>query len=224
MKQLPTFDFINEYKKEAEESLKKQQKYEQEVAKAEELKKALDYRYETAVKAAVIEGIDNTAELEEINALLEKAERDLSNKKRAQLVARNLNKPKITPQDVDREFRAYQAKYQSEIVEPAAKELLKAKEVYIQAKLEYNRLVAHFNEQARLATYAINPNAVSVSYQVGFKSAQDRRRKTISEIDLAELEQGKTPQSLKPITKPVKGQDGITRFVPVDEESERGNS
>jgi hypothetical protein len=224
MSKLPTFDFIKKYREDAAKNLEKAQKFQQEVAQAEALKQALTFRYEEAVKAQVIDGADNAKELEEISELLDRAERDLSNKKRAQIVARSVSKPTVTKEDVDREFRVFLAMYNNETLANAAKDILKKKEAYINAELEYARLVEHGKGQASLAASVVYPNSISVPYQVsGYKTAQDRRQKTLSEGDLLELATGKKPRSLEPITKPVKGQDGITRFVPIDEENEGGN-
>jgi hypothetical protein len=218
---LPTFDLINKFNEETQQQLALTEKNKQQVDEVQALINALEYRYEQELKKLVAEGKDSSEQLDQLSEQLSKAERDLANKKRMQQVARSINKRSISKEDVERELRDFQNKYQSEIVNPSEKELRKAKEAYINAFLEHKQKLDHFENVARSAFFTINPSysVYSIPYEVGFKTQDNIRNKCITDEDLDALAQGKQPNSLKPLTKAVKGENGHFIYVPIEGEN-----
>jgi hypothetical protein len=220
--QLPTFELINEYNAETGKHLKQLEKYSKNLNEAQALVNALNYRYEEALKAAVMEGKDGE-ELQNLSEQLDAAEQKLKNIRRIQLVAQQLNSRKITEQDIIEGLKDYKVGYQDEVIEPSEKELRKLKLAYINAELEHMRKIKHFQEQANAAYLTIKPNTVgNAPFSVGFDTSDNRRHKTITERDLIELAQGRKPSSLDPRTKPVKI-NGVIQYVPLEEDLEEGD-
>ncbi|MEH7439545.1 hypothetical protein V7182_18875 [Neobacillus drentensis] len=221
-KQLPTFELINKYNEETEKQHEVAAKHREEVTHAQALVQALNFRYEEAVKDAVVNNADNAQLVDELSEQLTKAERDLANKKRMQQVAASYNKRTITRKDVERELKTFQNTYQSEVMKPAMKELRKAKEAYISAYLDCARKVAHFDEQARHAFITVNPSykGYNVPYSVGFTTRDDVSSKSLTDADLRELSRGLQPSSLKPLMRAVREASGRIYYVPVEGDNE----
>lgn len=222
-KKLPKFELIEVYNEETERSLELQQKYTQQVTEAEMLVKALNMRYETAVKAAVMEDKDNAAELEEICEQLDKAERSLNDNKRMKQVSSTVNKRTVTAEGIKQGLNQYEETYQKAYFNPAAKKLRELKEAYIEQFLEVLRIEAHFNEEARNAVYTVNPSAIGVPYSVGFGTQQNINHKCITDVDLIELSRGQKPRSLQPLTKQVTNEYGHIVFMEINEDEEGGD-
>jgi hypothetical protein len=221
-KELPVFDLINEYNAETAKRYEQLEKYAKDVTEAQALFNALNYRYEEAVKAAVIEGKDGK-EAEELSEQLDAAERKLKNAKRMQLAAQQLNSRKVTAEHILQGLAAYKASYDSEVIKPSEKELRKAKEAYINAELEHMRKIKHFEDEVNAAYLTVKPNTIGgAPFSVGFGTYDNRAHKTITEQDVRELRQGKKPSSLAPRRQPVVI-DGVTQFVPLEEDLEEGS-
>lgn len=216
-KKLPTFQILDTYNAETAKGFEVQSQYRKKITEAQGLLNALNFRYEAAVKAAVLEGKNNSTELEEISEQLEKAERDLSNKKRMQQVVQLVNKRTVTVEDVDREFKLFRNEYQNEVIKKSEKELRKAKEFYITTYLEHTSKINHFDEQARTVVNTINPNTIGVPYSVGFKTQDNIRHKCITGEDLHALKRGMKPLSLQPRKQPVQ-RNGVTYFEDITED------
>jgi multidrug efflux pump subunit AcrA (membrane-fusion protein) len=218
-KQLPTFEGINKYNEETQAQQALSQKHAAQVNEAQALVSSLEYLYEQELKKVVTEGKDGSEQLEQLSEQLNKAERDLSNKKRMQQVARSVGKRSVSKEDIEQQLRAFQNRYQSEVIAPSEKELRKFKEAYINAFLEHMNKINHFDNVARSAFFTVNPsyNGYNIPFEVGFKTQDNRRQKLITSEDLTALERGQKPSSLKPLTKTIKDDNGHIHYVPIEE-------
>ncbi|MGG4166835.1 hypothetical protein ABEW00_05025 [Rossellomorea vietnamensis] len=191
------FELLNTYNKETAKTLDVMRQYAEQEKEAQELVNTLIMFYEDTVKRHVIEDKDLTIELQKINNELDAAEEDLKNKQRMKQVAGKVDKRTISKQQLESEFRKFQAQYQQEHVDEDIKEVRKAKEAYVKALLKYKGTINDFDMQARAVQNVLSPNSPFMPFSVGFKSQPQVERYAITSHDLKELERGIMPQSLK---------------------------
>jgi hypothetical protein len=194
---LPSFNLLSEFHAETQTQLTKRQEYAARVAEAEALVNALEMRYKEAVTKAVVSGEDNTAELAKINAERAEAKQELENRKHMLSVVRSVQKRNITTADLDREFRKFQAQYQSEAIDGEIEELRRLKVEYLKQYIEIQRRIKNFESVARDVTMTINPNSISVPYSVGYMNQPQIEHACVTQFDLKSLQLGRVPSSVR---------------------------
>lgn len=197
-KKLPVFELLNKYNEETEQHRERAAQYAASVREAEALVQALKVRKDNALKAAVVEGKNNEAELNELEEQLAKAERDLTIAKQKQQVAAHISNRKISLADIDKAFSAWTNQYQTEQVDPAIEEVRKAKEQYVEKYLNLANVLTNYEEQARTVTFTVKPKAITIIYRLlGFGTEKRRKYATISDYDNEQLNRGVMPRSMK---------------------------
>jgi hypothetical protein len=197
MEQLPKFELIEKYNKETQQQLAKQQKYASMVRDLEQLITALDYRKKQAITKAVVDGLDTSEELAQINKGREAAVKELEDRRQELNIVRNVQKRQITIDDLKTGLRAFQEQYQAEQIDGEIEKLEALKIAYIKQIIEIQRREKHFENEARNAMYTINPKAIGLAYGVGFKNKQQREKACVTSYEVESLERGYVPNTFR---------------------------
>lgn len=194
---LPKYELFEQYNQEKQQSLQVQQEYAEKVNIAEALVKALEYRYNEAIKKAVAEGTDNRQEIVKIKKEQSAAIVDLEYAREMQRAARTINSGTITLEDVKNGLDSYKAQFQKEYIDPKIEELEEIKIKYLRKFIEIQRCEKFFDNEVRAAYFTVNPKAISVPYSVGIGNQQRVDKVCITSNDLRSLERGEVPNSVK---------------------------
>jgi altronate dehydratase len=200
---LPKYGLLEKYNEERQQGLQVQQNYAEKVNVAEALVKALEYRYNEAVREVVAEGTDNRQELAKIKKEKSAAIADLEHAREIQRVARTINSNGITIEDLRIGLKEYQRKFQNGQIDPEVDKLEKIKIEYLKQFIEIQRRIKFFEDEARKAFNTVNPRygGYSIPYSVGFGTQSAMGKACITSYDLQTLQRGELPNSVKGANK-----------------------
>jgi pyruvate-formate lyase len=194
---LPRYELFEKYNEEKQQGLQVQQEYAEKVTVAEALVKALEYRYNEAIKKAIAEGTDNRQELTKIKKEQSAAIADLEHAREIQKAARTVNSGTITLEDVKNGIQTYKEQFQKEYIEPDVEKLEQLKIEYLKQFILIQRRIKFFEDEARNAYFTVNPKAISLPYSVGIGTQQRVDKVCVTSDDLNSLQRGLVPNSVK---------------------------
>jgi hypothetical protein len=197
MEQLPKLKLIEKYHEETQQQLAKQQRYADRVKETEQRITALDYRKKQAITQSVVDGLDTSEELAQINKEREAAAKELEERRQELSIVRSVQKRQITIDDLKTGLRAFQEQYQAEQIDTEIEKLEALKIAYIKQLIEIQRREKHFENEARNAMYSINPKAIGLAYGVGFKNKQQREKACLTSYEVQSLERGYVPYTFR---------------------------
>lgn len=205
---LPKFEWIEEYLGSSAEYQKRVTEVAHERDSALEKVQALKADYAQELRRGVMERVDVSGRLAELDAKIEEAERMFKYKDEALRVAQSgtvynpvINKGGLTPA-----WLAYKAKYIEEVVNPRKQAMLDAKLAYIDAVQAHRAAVRHYEAEKSYALNTVYPNTWPAPGQyslgvVDFELQAERDKYQISREDIYLLTEGRPVQSIQHVKR-----------------------
>lgn len=205
---LPKFEWINEFLGSVAEYQKRMTEVVHERESALETIQALKAEYTQELRRGVMDRVDVSAKLKELDAKIEEAERMFKYKDEALRVAQSsaVYEPTVNKSGLTPAWLAYKAKYIEEVVNPRKQAMLDAKLAYIDAVQTYRAAITHYEAEKAYALNTVYPNTWPAPGQyalgvVDFELQAERDKYQISRDDLYFLAEGRPVQSIQHVKR-----------------------
>jgi hypothetical protein len=160
---------------------------------------ALKAEYSKKVEESVAAGIDATAELDDLDDRIEKAERAHARRKHeCQLKRAAGPSVTVTREDVVTSWNdEFVPQFIAEILEPLSKALKEAKDAYVAAFVALRKAQKHFENEKKTTIETIDPANTLSKYAYSMKGAGDIPRSIlVSAQDVRDLLDDKIPEGV----------------------------
>lgn len=205
---LPKFEWIEQFLGSVAEYQKRMTEVSHERDSALETVQALKAEYTQELRKGVMERVDVSAKLKELDDRIEEAERMFKYKEQALRVAQSgaVYEPAVNKSGLTPAWLAYKAKYIEEVVNPRKQAMLDAKLAYIDAVQAHKAAVRHYEAEKAYALNTVYPNTWPAPGQyalgvVDFERREEREVYQISREDLYFLADGRPVQSIQHVKR-----------------------